>query len=461
MAGLNTALLIGLDALNATETALNTTSNNIANANTPGYTEEVPQLSENALNSNDGSNVTGGGVTIDSIQSIRDELLNLQIGQQTSAQSSAGTLSDSLQEVQSYFSTTGGDIGSAFTAFASSLTALSANPASAAAQQGVIDAGQNLATAFNTTAAGLTSAQSTSNQQVTADVSQINTLSAQIAQLNGQLAQSGEATNGSNGGTIEDQRDELVQQLSTLTGINVAQTGNGTETITTGNGTPLVLGSQSFDLSSTAGVNGEEVLDSNGNDITASISGGDLGGSIAAYNQIGSVLSSLNGLATQVSTAFNAAQTAGFDSNGNPGVAFFSISNPNAAAASLSVTNGFTPSQVAINSNPADNDSDNIANLSAALTTAPAGGTSPEGAYASIIDQVGSAAQNASSQYSAIGSNLLQLSNQQSSESGVSIDDETTNLIRYQTSYEAAARIISTIAQLNTDTLDTGSSQSF
>jgi flagellar hook-associated protein 1 FlgK len=77
------------------------------------------------------------------------------------------------------------------------------------------------------------------------------------------------------------------------------------------------------------------------------------------------------------------------------------------------------------------------------------------------VYQVGNDASNANTQSSAIAANLLQLTNQQSSVSGVSIDEETTNLIRYQTAYEAAARIVSTIQALSTVTLDMGASQSY
>ncbi len=94
-----------MQALDATQGALDATSNNIANANTPGYTREVAQFSEDAETVS-GSGVTGGGVTLDGLQSVRDELLNLQIQQQTSLQSSADTQSSVLQQIQSYFSTT-------------------------------------------------------------------------------------------------------------------------------------------------------------------------------------------------------------------------------------------------------------------------------------------------------------------------------------------------------------------
>ena len=151
MSGLNTSLSIGMEALEATQGALNATSNNIANANTPGYTREVAQFSENPETVT-GSDVSGGGVTLAGLQSVRDELLNLQIQQQTSLQSSVDTQSSTLQQIQSYFSTSsGGDIASALSAFSTSLSQLSASPTSSAAQQGVLSSGQNLANAFKST----------------------------------------------------------------------------------------------------------------------------------------------------------------------------------------------------------------------------------------------------------------------------------------------------------------------
>ena len=199
MGGLNTSLYIGVQALEAAQGALNATSNNIANSNTPGYTREVPQISENAQTFS-GGQVSGGGVTLDGLQSVRDELLNLQIQQQTSAQSSVDTQSSSLQQIQTYFASTGGDIASALSSFSTSLAQLSANPSSAAVQQGVVSAGQNLASAFNGTANGLTSTQSAADAEVSQTVAQINTLTQQIAQLNGQVQQLTAA--GQDGGTV-------------------------------------------------------------------------------------------------------------------------------------------------------------------------------------------------------------------------------------------------------------------
>ena len=450
MGGLNASLLIASQALQTMQGAIGATSNNIANAKTPGYTREVPQFTESPL-SQYGNVVIGGGVNLTGLQSVRDQLLSLQIQNQTSLQSSADTQSSILQQVETNFTTTGGDITSALSAFSSSLAQLSANPSSSAVQQGVISSGQNLARAFNTTSKAVTSAQAGADTQVTQTVAQINTLTKQIAQLNGQVAQLTAA--GKDTGTTQDQRDELVQQLSKLTGLSVMQTSEG-ETITTGNGTPLVIGNQSFTLQTTTGSDGmQHVLDFSGSDITTAIKGGQLGGAIELRDQVlPGFLTQLNSLASEFTASFNAAQAQGFDSKGNAGQSFFSVP-ASGAAAGMSVTIS-DPSLVAISSDGSAGSNGNVANLSAALTKPLPSGQTATQAYAYLVDQVGTATSDAKTQSTAIGQNLLQLNNQQGSVSGVSIDEETTNLIRFQTAYQAAARVVSTIQQLNSVTIN-------
>jgi len=459
MGGLNTALLIGVSGLDAAQGALDATSNNIANVNTPGYTREEALLNENQ-ESESGNEITGGGVTLDGLQSIRDELLNMQIQQQTSLQSATDTESSSLQQIQAYFTSSGTDIGSALTAFSGSLVQLSANSSNSAAQQGVLSAGQSLASAFNTTASGLASAQTEAQQQVPDTISQINQLTQQIAQLNGQLAQVPAADDG---GTTEDQLDQAVQQLAGLTNISVTKTNSGGETITTGNGTPLVIGSQSFNLTSGIGAGDvQKVYDSNGKNITSAISGGTLGGSLNIANTVvPGFMTQLNTLASQFATAFNAAQAAGTDSNGNKGAAFFKGTATLANAAAGISLNLTSPSQIAISSNGAGGGNGNVANLSAALTTALPSGLTPASSYASIVFNVGTATSNANTQSTAIGDNLTQLNNLQGSVSAVNIDEETANMLRYQTAYEAASRIVSTVQVLDNAALNMGSGTSF
>lgn len=458
MGGLNLALFTGAQALDAAQSALQTASNNIANANTPGYTREVAELSANS-ESLTGGVVLGGGVTVDSIQSVRDQLLDLQIQQQTALKSQADAQSSSLQAIQPLFSTTGEDIASTLSAFSSSLLQLSANPTNSAVQQSVLDAGQNLAQSFNSVASRLQEARSSADQQVTQTVARINSLTSQIAQLNAQLRQPGVTQE--NGGTIQDQRDQLVQQLSTFTGITITQSSDG-EVITTGNGTPLVMGGQSFTLQTTTGADGfQQVLDANGNNITAEVQGGQLGAAIQMRDQIvPGVLDSLNGLVTEFAASFNTAQAEGYTSTGTAGQPFFSIASTGSSAAGIAValTSG---SQIAASSDGSAGSNGNLTNLLAAVNGNMSNGETPANAYSNIVYQVGSAATNATAQSSALTQSITQLTNQQSSVSGVNLDEETANLIRYQTAYEAAARVVSTIQALNTVTLDMGSTQSY
>jgi flagellar hook-associated protein 1 FlgK len=200
-------------------------------------------------------------------------------------------------------------------------------------------------------------------------------------------------------------------------------------------------------LQTTTGSNGmQQVLDHNGTNITASISSGDLGGSIQTRDQtIGGLLTSLDTLANQFATAFNAAQAKGFDQNGKPGGNFFTGPSTIAGSAAnirMAIT---SPTAIAASSDGSAGSNGNLGNLSAVQTAALPAGQTPGDAYAGLVFQVGSLTSNATAESNATTASLLQLNDQLSSVSGVSIDEESTNLITFQTAYEAAARVVTTI----------------
>jgi flagellar hook-associated protein 1 FlgK len=454
MASLSTTLMSAVGALDAATGALQITNNNIANANTPGYSRETVVLQEAAPTETDGVS-TGNGVVFEGYQSVRDELVQRQIQQETQAQSGANAQLASLQQIQPTFTTSTQDIGTEMSALFSSISNLSANPTSTSDGEAVITAGQNLATAFNTASNTLTTQQTGLNDQVSQDVSQINSLSQQIAALNPQIAAGG--ADGQNVGQLQDQQSQLILSLSALTNVAVTQTPTGV-TLTTGNGTALVVGNQSFALQTSTASNGmTQVLDQNGANITDSLSSGDLGGTIQTRDQIiPGLLNQLDTLANQFGSAMNAAQAKGFDSNGNPGQNFFNVSSTvagSAATISVAITN---PDEIASSSDGTSGSNGNLANLSAVQTTALPSGETPTAAYAGIVFQVGSLTANANAESSATASSLLQLNDQLSSVSGVSIDEESANLITYQNAYEAAARVVSTVQALFSVTMTMG-----
>ena len=119
----------------------------------------------------------------------------------------------------------------------------------------------------------------------------------------------------------------------------------------------------------------------------------------------------------------------------------------------MAITN---PSQIAASSDGTSGSTGNLVNLIAVQTTALPAGQAPGNAYANLVYQVGSVTSNATAEAGATASSLLQLNDQLSSVSGVSIDQESANLITYQTAYQAAARVVSTVQALFTITLAMG-----
>ena len=446
MSGLNTSLSIAVSSLQEQSTAIEVTNNNIANANTPGYARQTVLLGESAPVEEDGA-LVGTGATLEGVQSIRDQLLTLRIQQQTQQQGSADAQASGLASIQPLFASSTSDLQSQLSSFFSSLSTLSASPTSIADRQTVLSSAENVAAGFSRLSSGLTSEQTALNGQVSDDVTQINQLSSQIAAINTQRQDQGSESDG----TLANQQNQLVLQLSQLTNVSVTQTNNGV-TITTGNGTPLVLGDQHFALQTGSGPSGQtDVLDAGGRDITSAISGGDLGGSLVLRDStIASLLTNLDTLASQFATAVNSAQAQGYDQNGGQGKALFSVPGTAAGAAAAISVSTTDPTAIAASSDGSAGSNGNVGNLSAVETDALPAGQTPTNAYASLVYQVGSAASTANAESSAVALSLSQLNSQQSGVSGVSIDEETTNLIKYQQSYEAAARVISTVETLYT-----------
>ncbi len=443
MPGLNTSLNIAVEALNANQGALDVTTNNIANVNTPGYTRQVAILNE-APTFQDSGVTFGGGVTLDQYQSVRDELLQLRIYEETQQQNNSQTQLNSLNQIEGIFSDPTQGVGGALSGFFNSMSRLSTNPTDSNARQGVLTSANNLALSFHQAVANLNSVGTGLDQAVPQTVSQINRLTSQIAALNGQVAQMQGL--GKEPGTIQDQRDELVRQLSGLVNISVTQTEHGL-TLTTGNGVPLVVANQSFALQANANNSVlEHVYSAQGQDITSQIQGGQLGGTIQVRDQvIPQLFTQLNTLASQFASSFNTQHAAGFDTSGNAGQNFFTpLPTTTDAAANFGVAIT-DPSLIAASSDGSAGSNGNLEKLIALQSQQLPSGANPIDMYSNLVLQVGNLGANAKANVTASNLSVQQLTDQRSAVSGVSLDEETTNMIRYQRAYEAGARVVTTV----------------
>lgn len=452
---LTTSLSAATQSLFAQELELQVTNNNIANVDTAGYTREVVNLSE-ADPTQNGNLSIGNGVDIQGIQSVQDELLTGRIQQQTSQKSSADAQVSALDEIQTLFPSTGSSLSTGLSSFFTSLTALSTDPANTADRQTALSSAQTLVQQFNSVASGLSAAGSTLDTTVGTDVAQINQLTAQAASLNQDVIQ--QKASGQSTGTLGDQLNQVELQLAGLTNISVVHGDQG-DSISTGDGTPLVLDSQSFALKTTTGSNGHlQVIDADGSNITANISGGDLGGTIAVRDtQIPALQNSLDTLANQFATSFNAAQTHGFDQNGSTGVALFTIPSTvtgSAAGIALATSDPTAIAASSVSGSAASGSNGNLSNLTGIQNAALSSGGTLTTLSSDIVYQVGSLTSNAATQSSSIALSLTSLNDQQGAVSGVSVDEESANLVRFQQAYEAAAKVITTIQSLFDTTIN-------
>jgi flagellar hook-associated protein 1 len=456
MSSLNAILGTALSGLIAEQGALQVTTNNVANVNTPGYSREQAVVVTSDPVTIDPLTY-GTGVTLQSIESIRDPLLESQIQQQTQSVGQFSTLTSALQQTQVNFTTSSDDIGTQITNFFNSINQLSTNPSDLSLRQSVLTAAGNLATSFNTTANNLSQQQTSLDLSAVQTVGQINQLTQQIAQLNQQVSNLQNV--GESAGSFVDQRQQAIDQLSSLVNVSVIPSDNSL-TLTTGNGTPLVVGQQSFQLQTQVTPAGLHDVYSGGNDITSQITSGQLGGTLEARDQeIPAIQNQLDTLAAGLANAVNTVQAGGFDLNGVKGTNLF---NPppagvTGAAASLSVAIS-DPSLIAASSDGTAGSNGNAEAMYALSNQAIIAGQTPTNYYSGIVFDVGNDTANASAEQTASSSILQQLNDQRATVSGVSLDQEAANMVQYQNAYSASAQVITAIndmmyAVVNMDTL--------
>jgi flagellar hook-associated protein 1 FlgK len=451
MSSLNASLAIAVSGLSAEQGALEATTNNVANVNTPGYSREVPNLVSSDPIVVDPLTL-GTGVTLQNIESIRDPILESQIQQETQTENQFSTLASALQQTQTNFTTSSSDIGTEISNFFDSINQLSTSPADLSVRQGVLTAASNLATSFNSTANNLTQQQSSLDLSVVQTVGQINQLSQQIAGLNGQISNLENV--GQSAGSFIDQRQLAIDQLSSLVNVSVIPSDNSL-TLTTANGTPLVMGQQSFQLTTQLNAAGlHDVYSQQGADITSELTSGQLGGTLQARDrQIPSIQTELNTLATGLASAVNGVQTAGYDLHGNLGTDLFNAPTAAASAANLSVAIT-DPSLIAASSDGTQGSNGNAEAMYNLSTEAVINNQSPTAYYSGIVFNVGNATANAAAEQSASSLTLQQLNDQRASVSGVSLDEEAANMVQYQNAYAASAQVVTAINDMMYTTIN-------
>jgi flagellar hook-associated protein 1 FlgK len=467
MGTINSAFSLISGALDADQSALSIVANNVANANTPGYATEIPNWQENQPVTINGVSY-GAGVTETGATSLRDRVLEERLDQQQQLASSSGARLTALGSVQALFtpdsgsaSAAVGDIGSDITSFFNSFSSLEAAPSNSSLREEVLSSARTLAGDVSNAAASLNTQRSALDQEASDVTSQVNSLTTAIAQLNQQIQ-----TTSPNGdaGTLEDQRQQDLSQLSQLIGINQVQTERNGLSVTTTSGQALVSEGTSFQL--TSGTEGGVTNFFVGNmNITTQLAsgGGELGGYLTARDQdIPSALNALDQLAYSVSTQVNAQNNAGTDLDGLTGT----VANPlnifsqpatvagSAVAMSVVMTD---PNQIAAAAAGAGTgDNTNTTAMANLANQNIVGGQTPTDFFSNFVSTLGATASGVQADNTAQNASVTQLQTQNNALSGVNLNDEAAAMSTLQNSYEAASQVFSLLNTVMESALNLG-----
>lgn len=306
----------------AMQQALATTGQNIANANTPGYSRELVQLASMPSQFQNGSYI-GSGVQVAAVTRAYDQFITSQLNAATTTNSSLSFQSDFATQVTQLLGDTSSGIAAQTQAFFNATQAIAANPTDSTARSTFLGAAQALTDNFNQIDTQLQSLDNQIGQQASDIGRQINTYAKQIASLNGEISKAQATNPNAMPNDLLDQRDQLITQISSLIDVKANPDNQGNINLTLASGESLVLNSTATNLSVgnlPSGLN----ITLGKTDITSRVTGGTLGGMLQAQSQLITPLRNQLGRAALVlADQVNQNQTAGVDLNGNTGTNLF------------------------------------------------------------------------------------------------------------------------------------------
>jgi flagellar hook-associated protein 1 FlgK len=343
---------ISVSALQAFQNAINVTSNNVANASTPGYDRETVNLTE-AIPQSNGTATVGAGVVVAGISRAYSQAAANQLNASQSSLGQLNALQNYSTQIDNLFGTTVGGLSTTLQSFYSAFSDVANDPTSTASRQALLGQAQNVANSFQNASGDLNSLNTDVNSRITADVQQINSIASAISTLNQQIVVATAQGGNQPPNELLDQRDQLVSNLSQLVGVSTTADADGSLNVFVGNGQPLVLQGQTTPLTTVQNqfnASQLEIGTSQGSQISSDITSGDLGGLLAARTQvINPALNQLGQIATALSQTVNSQQSDGLDLSGNLGANIFSVGTPVATASSKN-TDAVTAS-VSVNAN--------------------------------------------------------------------------------------------------------------
>ena len=429
---------IGASGVRAYQTALSTTSENIANAGVDGYvrrTTDMKEVGAASTSLNGTAPIVGSGVVVSGIARESDELRQNAVRSAGADLARSETTVTWLQQIEQALTRNG--LSSALTGFFNTGKAIAADPSASAPRVAMLDAASGLVDSFTGTASQL--AQLASDLDSTADnaITTLNDLGFGLARVNDGLSR---AMPGSTGAAqLLDQRDQILEQMSALTDISVALDGAGRATVRLGNASGPVfvapgVAPGTVTYSRNAGGAVAYGLRRNGASQAVSPSGGALAGIVDSAQRLATATQQVDQLATSFVASVNAVQAQGEDLDGNAGAALFAIGT-DAASMAMALTDRRGIAAATPGAGPRVN-----SNLAALDDVRVSGGA--EEAVTSLVAENGAALSSRKTVVAAQNSIHEGAVAARDRMSGINLDAEAVDLMRYQQAYQASSRVI-------------------
>ena len=415
----------------AQQQALDITAHNIGNAGTVGYTRQKADLATTTP-FDTGKGLLGTGVEISAYQRVRDSFLDIQLRAQTMRSGYSEARQGALTQVEGALAEPGDNgLNTLLNRYWSSWQDVASAPENTATRQALIQNATSVASGFSSVATQLGVITAQTGLAVTDSLAQVNSIGDKIAKLNASIVNQKSIGNTSN--DLLDQRDVLIDQLSKLGNISWTAQANGATDVTIGGGA-LVTGN-------TAAV----LVESN----LTSLTSGRLASLVELRDTtLPGYLSSLNTVAKQLADKVNAQHALGYDiSTGAAGGPFFTYTG-GSEASTLAVSGAIVanPLRIAASDTLPGTATGKAGNSGNAIAIAALrGDAAVDGAYVQLVNKIGSDSQESTRELANASNLTTALENRRQSVSGVSLDEEMTNLIKFQRGFQASSRALNVL----------------
>lgn len=448
MSNLGSVMNVAKGALLSNASAINITGSNIANVNTPGYSRLRPIFS-----SVGGAAELQFGVEVSGAERLYDKYLEVQLVQQNQKIGYYEARKGVLDRVEGIFNESeGGGLNESLTKFWNAWEDLSANPTGTVQRDALVSAAESLATVFRQKAEELQEVQQDMNVSVSETVSELNSYLASIAELNEKIVQT--VTGGGNASDLLDKRQDNLQKLGAMIDFQYIEDASGAVNVFTSNGKPLVEGGRTWKLETAVNPDNHDYYnvvfqDEPDEAINGCFSKGKLAACLEARDiTVGGYLDKLDSLAANLVAAVNDQHQKGYDIYGNGGGNFF---EPVTDAANMRVSAAITEDQGKIAASTyVDRDGNNASAIAAIKDSLLMGGGTAtlSDYYSALMARVGQDVKDTNSSLDHQTVIMNQLKSQRETVSGVSLDEEMINLMKYQLGYNAAGRLAATVSAL-------------